>query len=122
MRWTESGADERDRADGEVCVVLAPDADASLLKQFGRRRWQKSSAHRGEREISRKPLRRESRMPPLNLYALCVFSLCRAHETRVQRASGFPAPSCFLGVKIEAKLGCIAPARMRTHILSLFDN
>src|SRR5882672_3311595 len=83
MRWTRKlRLTSVTRADGEVVWSWRPTLALSLLKQFGRRRWQKSSAHRGEREISRKPLRRESRMPPLNLYARVRFFLVPfAHET-----------------------------------------
>ena len=56
--------------------------------------------HRGERGIIRKPLRRESRMPPLNLYAR-VRIFTRAFCTRDRGCSAhpaFPAPSsCFGG-------------------------
>ena len=60
----------------------------------GKRDGGKTSArgHRGERVIIRKPLRRESRMPPLpEPVCSCAHSYGILHtRPRVQRASGFP--------------------------------
>src|ERR1700712_89172 len=52
--------------------------------------------HRGELGVSRNPPRRESRLPPLNLYARVRFCWRILHtRPRVQRAPGFPCALCF---------------------------
>jgi hypothetical protein len=69
-----------------------------------------SPARRGEHDISRKPLRRECRMPPLNLYAR-VRIFC-AYCTRDRGCSvhpAFPAPLC------PGNLSECANGRLRTN-------
>ena len=64
----------------------------------------------GRPRISRKPLRRESRMPPLNLYARVRFSRALLHtRPRVQRAPGLPCALFLSRAAIDPKLGRIAP-------------
>jgi hypothetical protein len=98
MRWTRrlrltSAAD----ADGEVVWSWRPDAGVKLVERSASDGG-KTAGHRGEREVSRKPLRREGRMPPLNLYARVRISLCSLHtRPRVQRAPGLPCALCFRG-------------------------
>jgi hypothetical protein len=84
--------DERGLSGRRRRVVLAPRCRRQVLeKQASQgRRWQESPVT-GEREISRKPSRRESWMPPLNLYARVRLFMCILHtRPRVQRAPGFP--------------------------------
>src|SRR5882672_3455423 len=116
MRWTRKlRLTSVTRADGEVVWSWRPTLALSLLKQFGRRRWQKSSAHRGEREISRKTIAQGKPDASAGPVCSCAFFPC-AFCTRDRGCSAhpaFPAPSCFLGVKIDAKLGRIAPRECR---------
>src|ERR1700676_1323221 len=83
MRWTRklrltSAAD----ADGEVVWSWRPTLASSWREVSRRRRWQKSSAHRGEHEGSRKPLRREGRMLSAEPVCSCAHFLVHfAHET-----------------------------------------
>jgi hypothetical protein len=108
MRWTrELRLTSVTDADGEDVWSWRPKLAPSLLKQFGGRR----SAHRGERAISGKPLRRESRMPPLNLYARVRFLLLpfvreTAGAARIRLSL---RPLVSWGVAIDAKLGRMAP-------------
>ena len=123
MRWTRklrltSATD----ADGEDVWSRHPDAGVKFPREakllWGMTVASKQPGHRGERVIIRKPLRRESRMPPLNLYARVRF-FTRAFCTRDRGCSAhpaFPAPSSFEGEAIPlrvrrslTKLGRIAP-------------
>jgi hypothetical protein len=73
-------------------------------------RWQKSLAHRGERAISRKSPRRESRMPPLNLYARVHFLFVPfAHETAGAACTRLSLRPLCSRAATTAKLGRIAP-------------
>ena len=67
--------------------------------------------HRGEREISRNPLRREGRDASAEPVCSCAFFCAVLHtRPRVQRAPGFPCALLFLSrAAIDAKLGRIAP-------------
>jgi hypothetical protein len=97
-------------ADGKAVWSWRPDAGAKCRGVFRDTTVARKPGHRGERGISRKPLRRESRMPPLDLYARvrfpCAFCTrdrgCSAHPA-------FPAPSDFLGRRFLAKPGRNAP-------------
>ena len=78
-------------ADGEVVWSWRPDAGAKVRGAFARVTVAKKPGHRGEYEISRKPLRRESRDASAEPVCSCAFSLCTLHtRPRVQRAPGFP--------------------------------
>jgi hypothetical protein len=83
MRWTrELRLTSVAQADGEVVSFWRPTLALSLLKQFGRRRWQKSSAHRGEREISRKTTAQGKPDASAEPVCSCAFFLVHfAHET-----------------------------------------
>src|SRR5713101_4756173 len=67
--------------------------------------------HRGERGVSRKPLRREGRIASAEPVCSCAFFCALLHaRPRVQRAPGFPCALLFLSrAAIDAKLGRIAP-------------
>ena len=67
--------------------------------------------HRGERGVSRKPLRREGRDASAEPVCSCAFFCACLHtRPRVQRAPGFPCALLFLSrAAIDAKLGRIAP-------------
>jgi len=67
--------------------------------------------HRGERGVSRKPLRREGRDASAEPVCSCAFFCACLHtRPRVQRAPGFPC-ALFLSwrVAIDAKLGRLVP-------------
>ena len=69
----------------------------------------KEPGHRGERVISRKPLRREGRSVSANLWRLrsCAFFLHA--RLRVRRAPGFPCALYLSRDKVVARLGRTAP-------------
>ena len=114
MRWTRrlrltSAAD----ADGEVVWSWRPDAGAKFFEKQTLLRGDggKNAGHRGEHAISRKPLRREGRMPPLNLYARVRFfaQLC-TRDRGCQPAPGFPCALCLSeGERETQSSGAIAP-------------
>src|ERR1700676_1995430 len=68
-------------ADGEAGGSWRPDAGVNLGESIPPMTVARKPGHRGEHGISRKPLRRESRMPPLDLYARVRFFVHFAHET-----------------------------------------
>src|SRR6266851_8009207 len=118
MRWTRklrltSAAD----ADGEVVWSWRPDAGVKLAGSIPPMTVARKPVHRGEHEVSRKPLRREGRMPPLNLYARVRFLLCTLHtRPRVQRASGLPCALCFQGRNFPATTRAHGAAGSRSRI------
>src|ERR1700738_3096075 len=100
MRWTRRlRKDERKvLAEGEVVWCWRPDAGVKLCGKSRMAMVARKPGHQGEREVSRKPSRREGRMPPLNLYARVRISLCSLHtRPRVQRAPGLPCALCSQG-------------------------
>ena len=114
-------------ADGEVVWSWRPGAgvkccgDASgptgfeMHRQSARRRWQDKPGHRGEREVSRKPSRRESRSDPVEPVVHSCASC--AHDPRVRSASGFPCALCSRRrVKLLQTPGAIRAAGMPTHV------
>src|ERR1700694_5413686 len=63
--------------------------------------------HRGEHEVSRKPLRGESRNDPVEpVVHSCAFC---AHDRGCNRHPAFPAPSVFKEGEVDANLGRVAP-------------
>src|SRR5665647_1152886 len=94
MRWTPSARQTSAReADGEAVWSWRPDAGVKSRGAIHAAMVARKPGHQGERGVSRKPPRRESRMPPLDLYARVRFfvHVC----TRAYRFSGgspaFPA-------------------------------
>jgi hypothetical protein len=75
------------------------------------RRWQKSPSHRGDHEVSRKPLRREGRSVSAEPVCSCAFSLCIfAHETAgAARTRLSLRPLLAERVKSDATLGHVMP-------------
>src|SRR5258708_30626673 len=79
--------------------------------------------HRGEHDISRNPPRRESRIASAEPVCSCAFVCAFLHtRPRVQRAPGFPCALLLLERVERRKARAHRAARMRTYILSLFDN
>ena len=116
--------DENAKAYGEVVWSWRRDAGAKFLgSKLLRGDGDNKPAHRGEHEISRNPLRRESRIASAEPVCSCAPFLCSLHtRPRVQRASGFPAPSCFFGGwQSTQSSGAIAPRQCGRAPFSLFE-
>jgi hypothetical protein len=75
----------------------------------------KKAGHRGEREASRNPSRRESRFDPVEPVVISCASC--AHDRGCNRHPAFPAPSAFLGGRFRSKSRALRAAGRRTHIL-----
>src|ERR1700737_4426108 len=117
MRWTRCARQTSGRdADGEVVWSWRPDAGVKLAGSVPPMTVAKKPGHRGEREGSRKPSCRESRMFPVEPVVLPpCFLLHGTHGCN--RHPAFPAPSDWReGGKIR-KARTHRAARMRTHIL-----
>src|ERR1035437_5602036 len=86
-------------------------ASSSWEASFSGMTVARKPGHRGERGISRKPLRRESRIASAEPVCSCAFFCALLHtRPRVQRAPGFPCALLFFQrVAVDAKLGRIAP-------------
>ena len=79
-------------------VVLTPRRWRQVLEKqsFSGATVARKPGHRGEHEISRKPLRRESRIASAGPVCSCAFFCAFVHtRPRVQRASGFPCALLF---------------------------
>ena len=105
--------DERDSSGRRSRVVLTPRCWRQVREKqnFSGATVARKAVHRGELEVSRKPLRREGRDASAEPVCSCAF-LCACLHTRprVQRAPGFPCALLFLSrAAIDAKLGRIAP-------------
>jgi hypothetical protein len=101
MRWTRALArDERERTRTvKPCGPGARSWRQALRMSSAKRRWQKSSAHRGEREISRKTT---AQGKPDALRWTCILvcaPLCKfcTRDRGCSAHPAFPAPSCFRG-------------------------
>ena len=90
--------DVRNAAYGQAVWFWLPDAGVKSADfRIGRRWWLTSPALRREREVSRKPLRRECRSVSAYLYDLWA-PFFSAHEAcGCGQRPAFPAPSCFGG-------------------------
>src|SRR5882757_10275890 len=86
--------------------------------------WQKSSAHQGEREVSRKPLRREGRMSSAEPVCSCaLFYVHFARETvGAARTRLSLRPLLVREGKVDANLGQIMPRECGGVSSRLFDN
>ena len=108
MQWTRKLAQD-EREPTRTAKPCGPDAPtlASSSREYLACDGGKKAGHRGEHEISRKPLRRESRIASAGPVCSCAFFCAFVHtRSRVQRASGFPCALLFFQrVATEAKLG-----------------
>jgi hypothetical protein len=111
--------------DGRVCcgwrnrVVPTPQRPVSSSQlKAARATVAKAQGSPRRARISLKPSRRESRMPPLHLYARVPPTSTLLHtRSRVQRAPGFPCALLIVRVKeISDKPRATRAARSRTHI------
>src|SRR5437764_4023747 len=119
MRWTLwLSQDERSlRRTAKPCGPDAPTLASSLAGSDCREATvARKPGHRGERGISRKPLRREGRSVSANLWRLrsCAFFLHA--RLWVRRAPGFPCALHFLRVILNDNSGAIRAARTWAHI------
>jgi hypothetical protein len=100
----DAGGAKDESADLRTAKSCGPDTPtlvSSRWKQFRWRRWQESPAHRGERDISRKPLRGECRV----IFGVTVVTNSRVFfYTRGFERPAFPAPSDLRGQKVLARL------------------
>src|SRR5690348_3887329 len=87
---------------------------------ISRRRWLQSPVHRGERGISRKPLRRECRLIRPNLWSLPPAFLF-AGGPWVRSSPGIPCTLCFREGD-PFKLGQLLPRECVLLRIRLFDN
>ena len=109
----EVATDERDSSGRRSRVVLTPRRWCQVRgkQNFPRMTVARKPGHRGERGISRKPLRREGRIASAEPVCSCAFSSVPfAHETAgAARTRSSLRPLVFQRVAIDAKLGRIAP-------------
>ena len=120
MQWTRKLAqDEREPTrTAKPCGPDAPTlASSSWEASFSGATVARKPGHRGEHEISRKPLRRESRIASAGPVCSCAFFCAFVHtRPRVQRASGFPCALLFFsegGNRRKARAQRAARSRIR---------
>ncbi len=109
----------RIEADGQVVWSWSPDAGIKLIEmrfrpcgrnaEIDRRRRLESPVLRREREVSRKPLRRECRIVSADLTILCAFLSFQHTSLRVRPAPGIPCALYFLRVVFRDHSGRILP-------------
>ena len=91
-------------------------ASSSWEASFSGMTVARKPGHRGERGISRKPLRRESRIASAEPVCSCAFFLVHlAHETAGAACTRHSLLPLFSRGKFWAKLGRHRAARMRSH-------
>src|SRR5450756_2346910 len=82
MRWTLSARQTSAReADGEAVWSWRPDAGVKSRGDFHAAMVARKPGHQGERGVSRKPSRRESRIASAGPVCSFAFSTISAHET-----------------------------------------
>jgi hypothetical protein len=98
---------------GPDAPTLAP---SSWEASFSGATVARKPGHRGEHEISRNPLRRESRIASAGPVCSCAFFCAFVHtRPRVQRASGFPCALLFFsggGNRPKARAHRVARSRI----------
>ena len=107
-----AATDERWRGGRRSRVVLTPRRWCQVRgkQNFSWMTVARKPGHRGERGVSRKPLRREGRDASAEPVCSCAFFCTLLHaRPRVQRAPGFPCALFLSRAAIDAKLGRIAP-------------
>ena len=108
-------------ADGEVVWSWRPDAGAKFARcKFSRGDGGKKAGHRGELEVSRKPLRREGRIASAEPVCSCALSFVHfAHETAgAARTRSSLRPLVKKAREFDCKPRTHRAARMRTRIPS----
>ena len=122
MRWTpESRRRTWPRRTAKTCGPDAPTL-APSLRIHSQATVARKPGHRGERAISRKPLRREGRM--FSAEPVCSCAFCTTHGTRDRGCSAhpvFPAPSAWCEGETSRKPRASHAASMRPRALTLFD-
>ena len=114
LRWDAVDAwcatDDRARGGRRSRVVPTPRRWRQVAWKFPRGDGGKKAGHQGERGISRKPPRRESRIASAGPVCSCAFFRFSAHGTAgAARTRLSLRPLCFRRVAIDASLGRIAP-------------
>ena len=122
MRWTRRRARRaRLRRTAKSC---GPDTPTLVSSSRSRRAGDggKKARSPGRARISRKAMRRESRMSPLDLYARVRFFSCNfAHETAgAARIRLSLRPLTGEGVKSKSKPRANGAARSRSHVMASF--
>ena len=123
MRWTRwRRMTNAVVADGEAVWSWHPDAGVKFAGSKTSRgcRWQESPVTGGEREISRKPLRREGRIASAE--PVCSCALFCAVCTRDRGCSvhpAFPAPSSFRGWQSTQSSGASRRENADAHPLAV---
>jgi hypothetical protein len=81
------------------------------------------AGHRGEREVSRNPSRRESRSVSAGPVCSCAqfFAQTCTRDRGCSAHPAFPAPSSLEGAENGARLGRFAPRERRSRITALFE-
>jgi len=90
------------------CGPGAPMLAFKLLENFPEVKVARKPGHLGEREISRKPLRRESRFAPVHLWSY-PRAFLSARGPWVRSAPGFPCALCSMRREHHARLGHVVP-------------
>jgi hypothetical protein len=110
MRWTrrvrKTNAPD---ADGKAVWSRCPDAGIKLVEAIPPATVARKPGHRGERGISRKPSRRESRIASAGPVCSCAFFSHFGTRDRGCSAPGFSCALFFQRVAIDSKLGRHAP-------------
>ena len=114
LRWDAVDAwcatDDRARGGRRSRVVPTPRRWRQVAWKFPRGDGGKKAGHQGERGVSRKPPRRESRIASAGPVCSCAFFRFSAHGTAgAARTRLSLRPLCFRRVAIDASLGRIAP-------------
>ena len=124
MRWTRIAAtDERSRSrTAKSCGPGAPVLALSCASQVRASDGGKKAGHRGEHEVSRKPLRREGRIASAEPVCSCAFSFVHfAHETAgAARTRSSLRPLVKKACEFDCKPRTHRAARMRT-LTPLFE-
>src|SRR6202043_1497620 len=107
-------------ADGEAVWSWRPDAGVKLAGSIPPMTVARKPGHRGEHGISRKPLRRESRIASAEPVCSCAFFCAFLHtRPRVQRAPGFPCALLFRGWQSTQNSGASRRENADAHPLAV---
>ena len=122
MRWTRRRRmTNAVAADGEAVWSWRPDAGVKSRGSIHAAMVARKPGHQGERGVSRKPSRRESRIASAEPVCSCAFFCALLHtRPRVQRAPGFPcALLLFSRATVPRKARAHRAAATRAHGLAL---
>src|SRR5665647_3633052 len=112
MRWTPDARQTSAReADGEAVWSWRPDAGVKLAGSIPPMMVARKPGHQGERGVSRKPSRRESRIASAEPVCSCAFFSISAHETAGAARTRLSLRPLLIehGGETDAQPGRIAP-------------